>query len=388
MGSTGSRTSPGGLPGVARRCGCSSWVKLLAVALVTVLPTRAADPPGGPDMSAPEARLWQRIETLTRPTPMTGPRTDWFQTVEQRRVILLDRLKLYQTLYPGGAHRDDAIRLELTARFELAALRDGSLGDLDARVQGILRDPPSAAAAAEAAYWAIQCRRWQRLAASTQPASTTVTDPDPDLLAEYRLYVQRYPHSRHAPRLATLLFEDAARRDDRAAMQELLAGLRRHFPDLAATRSLEAEWRRTSAVGQPFWPRLTDGEGSPLEQADYLGHPVLLVVWAASDPFARHCVRQIELFRKAHSDLRVIGIGLDESRAQTMAAARELSIAWPQFNDGLGWGGEFVRAWGIRRTPHVFAIDRSGRLAGTATDDSWEALAQRVLGAEADAPRR
>ena len=383
--------------------------------LVAVPPGRAEPPPADTaprtTITAAEEALWQRVAALEQASPATQPYEKWFATAEQNRAALLDHVRLYTTLYPGGAHRDDAIRIELATLFELGTLRGGDLQPLCERVTEYLGAPPSQAAEHEAAYWEIICQRlWHRLPACvftdklpvphTQPVAqasslclhrqdagaTPWPSLDADLRAACRVYVERYPRSRHVPRLAGLLFEDAARRGDREDMRAAVECLGTHFPNHAATRAVLGEWNREESVGRSFWLACRTVDGRTLDTREYLGQPVVIVVWAGFDAAARQCVQKIEQFRKAHADLHVVGVSVDETVEATAAAGRELEIDWPQFNDGLGWGNEFVRSWGVTRLPYVFVVDRQGRLAGATAGDGWEAWARRSLGLQGDGP--
>jgi len=349
------------------------------VALAGAARALANEPPGGELPVDREQQLWERIMPLTQPVAATQPYEDWFEAARRQRQVLLTRLRLYLTVYPGGAHRDEALRLELVTLFELATLRDGALDELCARVEELLRAPPSADVGEEAAYWAILCRHRAARSATSRPTSAPVGTPDPTLLSLYREYFQTYPRSRYAPRLADLLFADAARRDDRAALQDVLTQMRTHFADHAVTAALEGQWRRITAVGESFWPALRTLDGREVHRSDYEGHPTLIIVWAGFDDRACRSVQEVNHLRSTHAELRVIGVALDETAAQTATAARELGLDWPQCNDELGWGGEFVRNWGVAHVPFVFILDRAGRLVGTATEADWAELARPAL---------
>jgi hypothetical protein len=343
-----------------------------------VLPGWAQTPPGEPRASR-ERQLWEQIEVL-KPQPLaTQPYAGWFVAARARAELLQQRAHLYLTLYPGGAHRDEAVQLELNSLFELGALHGGTIDRLCDRVTELLRAPPSPAAAAEAAYWAIQCRRGSKLGTTSQPATAAMEIPDADLLDAYHDYLQQYPASRYAPRLAEHLFEDAQRRGDNAAMTSILEQMRAHFPHDATTTMLKARWRRATAVGELFSPELKTLDGHALDWREYAGHPVLVVVWAGFDAGACAEVEAVERLRSAHPDMRVIGINLDDGPDEAVAASRRLGIDWPQCNDGLSWGGEFARTWGVERIPTTFVLDRAGRLLGVAEGAQWATLAERAL---------
>lgn len=343
------------------------WIVACAAAQTTV---------PAADNASMEDALWADITRLRAPAPTTQPFEPWFgQTADQCRA-LLQALDMYRTLYPGSAHRDEAIRLELNTRFELAALIDAPPTELRRRVAALLADPPSPAAKAEAAYW-------QMIVDHMMPESTPA-DLDPqqaqvELVAAYREYVRRYPDSRYVPLLATALFDRGLATGDDALLQALVSELQTHFPNLTTTQQLAARLALRGRLGRPFVVKLPLVDGQSLDTRQWRGRPSLIVVWADFSPAARQTVQDVEALRREHPELAVAGVALDESPTETTAVARALQLPWPQSNDGLGWGNELVRAWGLRAIPRVLVLDRDGRLVGVGDGASWRALAEQVL---------
>lgn len=349
----------------------------LAVSLMLVAVAWSAPPPQAAPITPHEQTLWDRVVEAQRPVPATQPFRDWFDAARQRRRLLLSRVDLYLTLYPGGAYRDEAVRLELLTLFELGALRGGAQAALTRRLDELLAAPPSVAAQREAAFWAMTVRRPPP--AGVPDVSAAATELDPESRRAFQECVRTQPRDRHVPRLAALLFEDAARRDDRAVMTELVDLLTREFSTHPVTAAVRGQWHRREAIGELFEPPLRTPDGKPVDWAAYRGRPVLLVVWAAFDDNARRTVQRINHFQAGHAQVAAVGVSLDETVERTATAARELEVNWPQCNDGRGWGGEFVRQWGIDRLPHVFVIDAAGRLSGSDGGEGWEALVREVL---------
>ena len=342
-------------------------------------PPDAGAPASAPAPS-PEDVLWQQVLALQAETPTTQPQAAWFESARRQRQAIVEKLRLYLTLYPGGTHRVEAVRLELATLYELCSLDGGDLTRLCARAEEHLHaggaDDP---VVWEAAYWQILCRRVARVTASTQPTTQPVLTLDEELLAACWQHVTTYPRSPSVPHMAEVLFEDALKRDDEARVRRLLQLLSDGFPDHATTAALTARWKRHNAVGSPFWLVFEQPDGGPVDTREAIGRPVLIVVWESTDADARRCVSRVELFRGAHDRLDVVGVNLDVSREAMTVACAELGVTWPQFNDGLGPANRFAREWGVRRVPCVFVVDAHGRLAGCAHDDSWEQLALTAL---------
>jgi hypothetical protein len=366
--------------GHSLRCAVAAGA-LLVLPTFAQVPSRPAGPPGASATSQPLSRdeqLWREIGRLKEQLQATPPFGAEAAAALQLRRTLLEHARLYLTVYPGGTHRNQVVRLELETLFEIETLSGGSYDALCQRVDHYLERPPSESGLHEAAYWAIYCRRLGRSAAASQPASAPVAKCDRALLEAYREYVRRYPRSRHVPRMATLLFESAAERADMDEMRRLVAQLRRDFAGHAVTQLLEAQLRREEAIGRPFALAFKTAEGQQIDTAEWQGRPVLIVVWAGFSRHARAVVRQIEAFRQAHPALRVVGVNLDESAQRMHAACEELGVAWPQFNDGRGWANRVALRWGVRDVPWVFAVDRRGVLVGC-RGEGWRALAAAAL---------
>jgi hypothetical protein len=360
---------------------------LLLIALAAVTSAGGTPPTTAPQLGAvsvrpvsPEEELWAGIVELQAEPLDTAASTLWFDTAEVRRRVLLERLRLYQSLYPGGVHAIAAARLELSTLYELGVLAGGQWRPLCARVAEHLRTfGPEHPNAAEAAYWQRLCRAQRTPETTTQPTTQRMLEGAPELRAAQRQHFATYPHSRHAPRLARVLFEAAARDGDEEEMGAIVAALTQHFPDHAETVTLAGQLRRRQAVGQLFWLAEQQADGVLIDTRASTGVPVLIVVWSAHDDRARQCVLAVEEHRRANPETQVVGVNLDVSKTIMAAACAELGIEWPQFNDGLGRANVFARRWGVERVPHVFVIDRRGRLCGSAHDDTWQELAARAL---------
>ncbi len=118
----------------------------------------------------PEEALWEQIAALGNEPAATQPYAAWFDNVIRQREARLSQLQLYQTLYPGGAHRLEVAKLELQTLFDLGSLRGGAYGPLCDRVRKYLRiDRPDDPVQWEAAYWEILCHRLAWGGSASQP---------------------------------------------------------------------------------------------------------------------------------------------------------------------------------------------------------------------------
>lgn len=328
---------------------------------------------------SPDEALWRQIVVAAQAASDAEPYSDDRERALRPRRRLVDSARIYLSAYPGGPRRDDVVRLELKALFEIGTLSGGLYGPLQARVNEHLRHPPSVAGLHEAAYWKIRCDRLARVAAATQPSSAPVARYDVALHEAYRAYIQQYPRSRFVPRMVTELFEAAAAAGDLAEQRRLVGLLGQAFERHAVTELLTAQLRRQEAVGQPFSLAFRTVDGDEIDTARWTGRPLLIVVWAGFDERSRACTHEIEAFRTLQPDIRVVGVNLDESAPTMVENCRGLGLTWPQYHDGLGWASRFARRWGVREVPWVFVVDREGRLVGSSDAAGWRELAVSAL---------
>lgn len=342
----------------------------LVVAAWIVQLAGAATPPS-------EAALWQQIETLYGALAEEDPNADWFAAAEQGRHELLEPLRTYVNVYPGGAHRLAVTALELETLYELGALDGGDLSALCRRSAYLFEHADSESIRAEAAYWRIFCRD---RAATTQPATTqpAFAAAPTDLLQHYADYVAAYPASRHTPRLTSMLFDAAETRGDEDAMAALVTRMQTHFPAHAMTGQLAAVLRRARQVGKVFPLRFTESGDSAVDPNTLGNGPLAIVVWTRFDEPSVAAAREVEQCVAAHPGASAVGINLDPTTELARQAAREVGLKAPQINDGGGWATWFVRHWGVRRLPAVFVVDGKGRLLGVSEGEGWRALLERA----------
>lgn len=340
----------------------------------------------------PEEGLWRDLQRL-RSAPTAKQFSDAaYDELVRAKQVLLDKVRSYLSLYPGGAHRDRAAEIELTTLFEIGTLRRGDYADLRARVAEFLQHPPSPAAAHAAAYWALKCSSvWNRESVEANSAGRTPGSGRPSrpasraakrdrLFEAYGKYVHEYPDSRFAVRLQQLRFERAAQRRDTETMRRIGDHLREHFPEHPAAGAVLAHLRRLDAIGKPFWLNCVDLDGRSIDTRLKIGRSVSIVVWSSATHESRTLVRRVAAQHKTDESFYVVGVNLDESVEQCRAACRTLDIRWPQFNDRLGPANRFAREWGVTAAPVVFVLDRKGRLLGWASDsESWLRLLQQAL---------
>lgn len=353
--------------------------RLVVAWAFTCVASAQTSPPSATD----EERLWAEVETLRRACdiPTTQPNHLWFTNAAANRHDLLHRIELYQALYPGGAHRDEALRLELATRFEIAALTDASFQGLHERVSLAVKQPASESMIHEAEYW----KSLTSLLAGDlrEPADAEARKK---VHAMWRSYMDRFPKSERTPGLAAILIDStvtqnafelpvtAPHPDELQAMrrelEQLHALLTSAFPEHMETARLTGVIRRWQTLGEPFRftcndaeTHLTPGQG-----------PIWIVAWAS------HNRASANLRARARRDadrrnVRVLEVNLDADNQPSPAeenSTREL-------RSRSRCAGRFLDDWGIRRLPTVFLLNAEGRLVATGEGPAAAALLDRQV---------
>ena len=61
--------------------------------------------------------------------------------------------------------------------------------------------------------------------------------------------------------------------------------------------------------------------------------------------------------------LNIIGVSLDENKADVDKFVSQKSVFWPELCDGKADAGEIAKAYNVQDTPDLFVIDRAGNIA-------------------------
>jgi cytochrome c biogenesis protein CcmG/thiol:disulfide interchange protein DsbE len=104
-------------------------------------------------------------------------------------------------------------------------------------------------------------------------------------------------------------------------------------------------------------------EGGTAEIADHRGGWLLINFWASWCDPCRDEAPLLEEFWIAHRDqgVTVLGVNLDDTRADARAFIDEFGLTYPQLRDGDGrqWRDDY----GMTGFPESFLVDPQGRLA-------------------------
>lgn len=112
----------------------------------------------------------------------------------------------------------------------------------------------------------------------------------------------------------------------------------------------------------------TTMEGEPWALSDQSGKVVVLDFWASwCGPCIQAMPDLVELQEALgnRDDFELIGVSLDDARADLEGALEEHGITWTQlYEDGKGWEHSAAQLYEVRGIPFVLVIDRNGVVRG------------------------
>lgn len=352
-------------------CGSRRAQQLGAIAaLVAIAAVHAACAQNEPP--APDAALWLRIQALLPPSPTTQPYDKRFAVEGQRRQVLLDLVRRYQRLYPGGSNRDEALRIELETLFETGCA-EGHLEALRDRVQEVLDRAPHDEAAQEAAYWRILC---MQLGATSSAPTLQLT---PLLREQFDRYTRQYPAAPRTPRLVEHLFDDARARDDRAEMARIVDQALRTRPDHPTTDRLLGRLWRVSTDTRTLTFSFGAIDGQAVGSDALAGRAGIVVVWSCEEPASIDRLFEVQQAVRGAGEAVVIGLSVDDDADPVRRTCQAKAIDVPVGFDPHGAIRRQARRWGVDALPCVMVVDRLGRVVCVTEADDWRECVRRAL---------
>ncbi|HEX3717054.1 MAG TPA: TlpA disulfide reductase family protein [Verrucomicrobiae bacterium] len=146
----------------------------------------------------------------------------------------------------------------------------------------------------------------------------------------------------------------------------------------------EGYLRRSDALGKPISIRFAAVDGKTVDLADMRGKVVLVDFWATG---CRPCVAELPALKAVYERLHqrgfeVIGISCDTDKERLLNFTKKNGYSWPEYFDGkLQEDNKFTQQFGIDGIPHMFLVDRQGKLRvdGVRAKGGFETQIEKLL---------
>jgi thiol-disulfide isomerase/thioredoxin len=184
-------------------------------------------------------------------------------------------------------------------------------------------------------------------------------------MADLKAFLDRYPKSDEAPDALIQLAsasEFNAEEDDARKFYDQLA---KNYTDTDAGKKAAGALRRLDMVGKTLELNGPGLRGEALDASKYRGKTVLVTFWASwADPVRRDMPELLKLYQKYHGkDFEIIGVDLDNERADLDAFLKENPLPWPQiFEPGGIEKSRFATEYGIIALPTMVLVDAQGKV--------------------------
>ena len=137
------------------------------------------------------------------------------------------------------------------------------------------------------------------------------------------------------------------------------------FPDTPSGKKAAGAFKRLDLVGKSVAIKGTSLQGETIDTAQSRGKSVLVVFWASwgGQSVRRELPDLVKLYDKFHAKgLEVVGVSLDNEKADLEAFLKEQPMSWPQIFEPGGIDSRLATEYGIISLPTMFLIDGQGKV--------------------------
>jgi thiol-disulfide isomerase/thioredoxin len=132
---------------------------------------------------------------------------------------------------------------------------------------------------------------------------------------------------------------------------------------------------------KPLELSFTAFDGRKIDLAELRGKVVMLDFWATWCPPCREATPEIVgVYRRLHErGFEIVGISLDEGKAELREYLLQHQMTWPQYFDGGGWNNKLAQKYEIHSIPSVWLVNKAGYLVDVEGRDDLEGKVERLL---------
>jgi thiol-disulfide isomerase/thioredoxin len=175
-------------------------------------------------------------------------------------------------------------------------------------------------------------------------------------------FLTKFPQADEAPDvLLQLAIANEFNADEEPARTQY-AKVIKDYPGTEAARKAAGSLRRLDLVGKPLALKGSGLENKLIDSTQYQGKPLLVVFWASWATPVKDNLPELTKLQEKYRGLEIIGVNLDNERADLEAFLKMHQLTWPQIFEGGGMEGRLAIEYGIISLPSMILVDAQGRV--------------------------
>jgi thiol-disulfide isomerase/thioredoxin len=148
-----------------------------------------------------------------------------------------------------------------------------------------------------------------------------------------------------------------------------------------AKESVRRMIRKFEFLGKPLELKFTASDGRAVDLAKMRGKVVMIDFWAS---WCVPCMIELPKVKAAYEKLQpkgfeIVGINLDEEKADMERVLTKANLTWPQSFDGLAWESPLVARFGITSIPTIWLLDKKGIVRDLNPANNLEDRVEKLL---------
>jgi thiol-disulfide isomerase/thioredoxin len=177
-------------------------------------------------------------------------------------------------------------------------------------------------------------------------------------------FLGKFAQSDEAPEVLLQLASANEFNAEEAAAREQYAKVVEAYPGTEASKKAAGSLRRLDLVDKVISLKGPGLQNETIDAAQFAGKTLLIVFWASwADPVKRDLPDLVKVYEKYRGrGLELIGVNLDNERADLDAYLKTNALAWPQIFESGGMESRLAVEYGIISLPTMFLVDARGKV--------------------------
>jgi len=357
-----------------------------AAAEAASAPRPAAAATNQADSAAAAELAWKELQKALRPpappeswrtnAPTPQDRETFNKRNGEMAAQVADMASEFYTRFPDHPKAQEARQRELEMRKTAVQLGNvKQVARLNELQDGRAKDPQ----AEPEERFLLRWRSIEREAMKSGPAGSpaffdevqkglfTLRKEFPERLEVYRLMMQ----------LLQIRSQEGEADKSRALAQTLLESTIQE----EAKESVRRMIRKFEFLGKPLQLKFTASDGRAVDLEKMRGKVVMIDFWAS---WCVPCMIELPKVKAAYEKLQpkgfeIVGINLDEEKADMERVLTKANLTWPQSFDGLAWESPLVARFGITSIPTIWLLDKKGIVRDLNPANNLEDRVEKLL---------